>query len=146
MRFSQRREQVSLRHGPHRQRGNIKSDGLVRADIPKPPAALTMAAEALDQLISTGLSGQQLRVLILLSEGHSNKAIAWGLDITEATVKAHIGSVLRALGCSNRTQAVLAGLRFRLESAEPTTHCSTDNRQVRVPPSRLRAQSARGQP
>lgn len=53
------------------------------------------------------LTPQQLRVLQMMSTGLLNKQIAWELDITEATIKAHVTAILRKLGANNRTQAVL---------------------------------------
>lgn len=53
------------------------------------------------------LTPQQFRVLAMLGEGLLNKQIAHALDVSEATVKAHMTAVLRKLGAHNRTQAVL---------------------------------------
>jgi len=53
------------------------------------------------------LTQQQCRVLALLSEGKQNKEIAYDLDITEATVKAHVSQIFRKLGVQTRTQAVV---------------------------------------
>ncbi|MGK7295310.1 MAG: response regulator [Candidatus Wenzhouxiangella sp. M2_3B_020] len=52
------------------------------------------------------LTPQQYRILCMLGEGLLNKQIAWELDITEATVKAHMTAIMRKLGVHNRTQAV----------------------------------------
>ncbi|MDT8450180.1 MAG: response regulator transcription factor [Wenzhouxiangellaceae bacterium] len=52
------------------------------------------------------LTPQQYRILTMLGEGLLNKQIAWELDITEATVKAHMTAIMRKLGVNNRTQAV----------------------------------------
>lgn len=57
------------------------------------------------------LSGRQLEVLALLSEGLSNKGIAKRLDLTEGTVKLHVSAILRALAARNRTEAVMAAER-----------------------------------
>lgn len=54
------------------------------------------------------LTPQQLRVLIMLTQGMLNKQIAIDLSISEATVKAHITAILRKLGVYTRTQAVIA--------------------------------------
>jgi DNA-binding NarL/FixJ family response regulator len=54
------------------------------------------------------LTPQQYRILCMLGEGLLNKQIAWELDITEATVKAHMTALMRKLGVHNRTQAVTA--------------------------------------
>jgi DNA-binding NarL/FixJ family response regulator len=52
------------------------------------------------------LTPQQYRILCMLGDGLLNKQIAWELDITEATVKAHMTAIMRKLGVNNRTQAV----------------------------------------
>lgn len=54
------------------------------------------------------LSSAQMRVLTALAKGHLNKQIAGDLDLSEATVKAHMTAIFRKLGVSNRVQAVLA--------------------------------------
>ncbi|PAX06763.1 helix-turn-helix domain-containing protein [Sphingomonas lenta] len=54
------------------------------------------------------LSAAQRRVLFALADGRLNKQIAGELDITEATVKAHLSAIFRKLGVLNRTQAILA--------------------------------------
>jgi DNA-binding NarL/FixJ family response regulator len=62
------------------------------------------------------LTPQQHRVLLLLAEGHPNKTIAQDLDVSEATVKAHMTVILRKLGLERRTQAALLAQRlFRAE-------------------------------
>ena len=42
-----------------------------------------------------------------MGKGKLNKQIAFDLNITEATVKAHITTVFKKLKINNRTQAVL---------------------------------------
>ena len=64
------------------------------------------------------LTPQQFRVLGMLCAGRLNKQIAEELQITEATVKAHMTVILRKLGASNRTQAVLLAGRLARESSE----------------------------
>ena len=54
-----------------------------------------------------GLTGRQGDVLALMMQGKSNKAICRRLDLAEATVKNHVTAILKALGVSNRTEAVL---------------------------------------
>jgi DNA-binding NarL/FixJ family response regulator len=58
-----------------------------------------------------GLTPQQRRVLELLSEGKLNKQIAFELDVTEATVKAHLSQIFKKLGVRSRTQALIAARR-----------------------------------
>lgn len=63
------------------------------------------------------LTPSELRVLELMSEGMSNKMIAFELNIKESTVKTHVTALLRKLDVFNRTQAVLTakemGFRVR---------------------------------
>lgn len=69
------------------------------------PAAGRGEESALAQRVGE-LTPQQYRILCMLGDGLLNKQIAWELDITEATVKAHMTAIMRKLGVSNRTQAV----------------------------------------
>lgn len=59
------------------------------------------------QRIST-LSGAQTKVLLAMADGRPNKQIAADLNLTEATIKAHLTAIFRKLGVLNRTQALLA--------------------------------------
>ncbi|POP53830.1 response regulator transcription factor [Zhongshania marina] len=54
------------------------------------------------------LTPQQFRVASLLVQGLLNKQIAYELNVTEATVKAHVTEIFRKLGVHSRTQAALA--------------------------------------
>lgn len=54
------------------------------------------------------LTPQQYKVLVMLRDGSLNKQIAWELNVSEATIKAHITAIFRKLGVKNRTQAVIA--------------------------------------
>lgn len=68
-----------------------------------------MAAQAVREL-----TPQQFRVLQMLGAGQLNKQIAFELGISEATVKAHMTAIMRKLGVTNRTQAVLMAGRLGL--------------------------------
>lgn len=61
--------------------------------------------------IST-LTPQQVRVLMMLSEGLLNKQIAFELNVSEATIKAHVSAILQKLGVESRTQAVIAASKI----------------------------------
>ncbi|MBX9990079.1 response regulator [Phreatobacter oligotrophus] len=58
------------------------------------------------------LTPQQVRVLMMLSEGLLNKQIAYELSVSEATVKAHVSAILTKLGVDSRTQAVIAASKI----------------------------------
>jgi two-component system, NarL family, nitrate/nitrite response regulator NarL len=53
------------------------------------------------------LSDREMQILCCLVSGDANKVIARQLLITEATVKAHVKTVLRKLRVTNRTQAAI---------------------------------------
>ena len=59
-------------------------------------------------LEALGLTARQHDVLLLLLQGKPNKHIARELNLSVETIKDHVAAVLRALGVSSRTQAVLA--------------------------------------
>lgn len=61
------------------------------------------------------LTPAQLKVLIGLLDGRLNKQIAYEMNISEATVKAHMTAVFRKLNVRNRTQAVLAARALALD-------------------------------
>jgi DNA-binding NarL/FixJ family response regulator len=76
-----------------------------------PPSAVAGAPgahAALPSLRDVGLTPRQGEVLALLLQGLPNKLIARQLNLSVETVKDHVAAVLRALGVSSRTQAVLA--------------------------------------
>ena len=60
------------------------------------------------------LTPQQVRVLMMLSEGLLNKQIAYELSVSEATVKAHVSAILQKLGVESRTQAVIAAAKIEI--------------------------------
>jgi DNA-binding NarL/FixJ family response regulator len=62
------------------------------------------------------LTPQQLKVLGMLGEGLLNKQIAYKLNVSEATIKAHVSAILQKLGVDSRTQAVIAINRAGLGS------------------------------
>ncbi|WP_341661717.1 response regulator transcription factor [Vibrio sp.] len=53
------------------------------------------------------LTPQQYKVLTMLSDGLLNKQIAYELNVSEATIKAHMTAIFRKLNVKNRTQAVI---------------------------------------
>jgi DNA-binding NarL/FixJ family response regulator len=70
------------------------------------------AAELMSRLAT--LTPQQVRVLMMLSEGLLNKQIAFELSVSEATVKAHVSAMLQKLGVESRTQAVIAAAKIEV--------------------------------
>ncbi len=62
------------------------------------------------------LTPRQCDVLDLMAKGYSNKEIARTLNLAEGTVKLHVTALLKALGVSNRTQAVIKATAMGLTS------------------------------
>lgn len=59
-----------------------------------------------------GFTARQREVARLLGHGFTNKAIGSLLGMSENTVKVHVAGIFRALGVSNRTEAVVAMQRL----------------------------------
>jgi DNA-binding NarL/FixJ family response regulator len=68
----------------------------------------TVADRVARKAESLGLTPRQSEVLALLVQGKPNKLICRELGLAEGTVKTHAAAIFRALGVSNRTQAVFA--------------------------------------
>ena len=66
---------------------------------------------------SVSLSERQREVLARAVQGKPNKIIARELGLSEGTIKAHLSAAFRALGVSNRVEAVYAAAREGLASA-----------------------------
>lgn len=65
--------------------------------------------------IST-LSPKETLVFTHLKEGRLNKQIAYELELSEATIKYHVGNILRKLSCHSRTEAAVIANRHGLFS------------------------------
>jgi DNA-binding NarL/FixJ family response regulator len=99
----------------------IPPEALLKS-VPKPqPAPTNKAALQLDSL---GLTNRQLDVLRLLVKGLSNKRISRQIDLAEATVKIHIRGILRTLGVTNRTEALvkLTEMGYRIAETDDLQH------------------------
>jgi DNA-binding NarL/FixJ family response regulator len=60
------------------------------------------------------LTPQQVRVLMMLSQGLLNKQIAYELGVSEATVKDHVSAILQKLNVESRTQAVITASKIEV--------------------------------
>jgi DNA-binding NarL/FixJ family response regulator len=60
------------------------------------------------------LTPRERQVLVLIGRGFPNKRIARELDVSEKTVKTHVGHVLAKLGVTDRTQAAVFAVRAGL--------------------------------
>lgn len=93
----------------------LAGDTIFPADLdslaPQPDPQTRILQERL-----SSLTAQQQRVLEMLSAGLLNKQIAYDLNVSEATVKAHMTAIFRKLGVKNRTQAVILLQQSELKS------------------------------
>lgn len=73
------------------------------------------------------LTPRQKEVFALVCEGLTNKHICRRLNIAQPTVKAHVSAILRALGVSNRVEAVLWAIQARVDcdAAASRIPCTT---------------------
>ncbi len=71
-----------------------------------PPTLLTEPSIGRTPLTGTPtLTKRQHEILLLIRKGLSNKEIARHLELTEATIKAHVTTMFKTLNVKNRTQA-----------------------------------------
>jgi two-component system, NarL family, nitrate/nitrite response regulator NarL len=82
------------------------------------PSEISAAPTLSDsRLMSLNLSSREQSILKCLTNGQSNKSIARELNLTEATVKAHVKSIMRKINAENRTQAAIWGIANGIERA-----------------------------
>lgn len=75
-----------------------------------PPLMLRAGADGADGAGVAALTPRQREVLAALGAGLSNKEIGRRFELSEKTVKVHVGAILKALGVANRTQAARAAI------------------------------------
>jgi DNA-binding NarL/FixJ family response regulator len=91
-----------------------------RGDAPlDPKAARALLSARTTAAPADSLSEREREVLLMVAEGLANKQIARRLEISEKTVKAHLTSVFRQIGVTDRTQAALWAERNDLGRARP---------------------------
>jgi DNA-binding NarL/FixJ family response regulator len=64
------------------------------------------------------LTKTEIRVLVLLGSGMSNKEIAAKMECSVKTIKNHLNAIFQKLEVSNRTEAVVKGIEMGLISPE----------------------------
>lgn len=93
--------------------GEIWSPDTTASNLPGNNVSEVELAERMAQL-----TPQQFKVLMMMSQGLLNKQIAYELNVSEATIKAHVSAIMSKLGVSNRTQAVLAANQLSVTSPD----------------------------
>jgi two-component system response regulator DegU len=63
------------------------------------------------EAVAAPLTNREAQILNYISQGNSNKQIAYILDISEQTIKNHVSSILRKLNANDRAHAVALAMR-----------------------------------
>lgn len=90
-----------------------RADAPLRGPDDERDANVVESRTVAEQLL-TQLTQRQSQVLRLMATGKTNKDISRELSVSENTIKVHVTAILKALGVSNRTQAVLVAQRLGL--------------------------------
>jgi DNA-binding NarL/FixJ family response regulator len=85
----------------------VASIMLRKLNTARPPSAL-----------ATSVSEAEMRVLILVAQGLSNKDVARRLRLSQTTVVAHVNSIMSKLQLTNRTQVALYALKHGLTTLD----------------------------
>jgi two-component system nitrate/nitrite response regulator NarL len=106
--------QISLDDDAHTANGHTSSNGNGTSTEPECAIAIVASDDATPHLGRPRnyprLSGRESQILDSLVKGYANKMIARRCEITEATVKVHMKSILRKIQVANRTQAAIWAL------------------------------------
>ncbi len=86
----------------------------LRAAAASAPSAENLAARSALDL----LTDRERQILVLISQGNSNRSVAKALGISEKTVKNHLSALFMKAGVSDRTQAVVLGIRCGIVSLD----------------------------
>jgi two-component system NarL family response regulator len=101
---------------------DIPADDLVRCtrDVlaGKTYLAPSAAAKLAEGVTRVRLTPREMSALQLIADGKANKEIAVALDISERTVKTHLGHLFEKLGVTSRTEAVKVASRRGLVRLE----------------------------
>jgi DNA-binding NarL/FixJ family response regulator len=92
--------------------GSVWAPRKILAKLLETGGAATSAAPTGNR-IEDRMTARELEVLQHLMDGRSNRAIAEALGIDEATVKAHLGRMLRKTGAHNRVELTLRAIEER---------------------------------
>ncbi|HAM35558.1 MAG TPA: DNA-binding response regulator [Elusimicrobia bacterium] len=83
-------------------------------------AGLRQMASGEGQSSPVSLTKTEIRVLVFLGSGLSNKEIAAKMDCSVKTIKNHLNAIFQKLEVSNRTEAVVKGIEMGLISPQET--------------------------
>ncbi len=88
-------------------------NGQIWIDNNKIKALVNFAENSKETIEAGTLTTKERDVVILVSEGHTNKQIAASLKASEQTVKTHLNSIFKKLNLVRRTQLVPLGMKLK---------------------------------
>jgi DNA-binding CsgD family transcriptional regulator/tetratricopeptide (TPR) repeat protein len=89
-----------------------------RIELAEPDQPAAEAAEPEDSPVARiGLTQRELEVLLLVAEGHTNRAIGETLFMSEKTASVHVSRILAKLGVGGRVEAAAVAHRLGLAGA-----------------------------
>lgn len=75
---------------------------------------ITKLANQEEPALVESLTGRELQILTLTAKGHTNKAIAVQLGISDRTVQNHLANIFQKLNAESRTEAVMRAVSLGL--------------------------------
>jgi two-component system nitrate/nitrite response regulator NarL len=105
-----------IQHNPAVGSGEVPRE-MQPALVESKAISIKAAISSASPLARTTLSEREGQIIKMLAEGHPNKLIARRCDLTEATIKVHMKSILRKLRVANRTQAALWAVQHGYNNA-----------------------------
>lgn len=93
----------------------VPAEAIAHVDVQAVSGVAPRTSGAPIEFAQLGLTVRQSEVLKLILRGMPNKLICRQLDLAEGTVKVHVSAVLKSLGATNRTQAVVAASKLGLK-------------------------------
>ncbi len=88
-------------------------NGQIWIDNNKIKALVNFAENSKETIEAGTLTTKEREVVILVSEGHTNKQIASSLNASEQTIKTHLNSIFKKLSLARRTQLVPLGMKLK---------------------------------
>jgi DNA-binding NarL/FixJ family response regulator len=88
-------------------------NGQIWIDNNKIKALVNFAENSKETIEAGTLTTKEREVVILVSEGHTNKQIASSLNASEQTIKTHLNSIFKKLNLARRTQLVPLGMKLK---------------------------------
>ena len=92
--------------------------------------AVSRAKEAMTEKSLVGLTERERQIMLLVSEGLSNKEIARRLNVSDGTIKVHLHHIFQKLDISNRTS--LAALAISQPELTVPTAERSDQRELKA--------------